>query len=243
LAALWSAIAVFVAEVSSATSASIDGGAGHDLIINSADEAFIGTIQGGEGNDSITLDAIATAGQAISILGGAGADSISLLTTHSASDGSSYIDGGDGSDTIFLKNITGGANGTVYNTFISISAQLQVVYGAGDVIKIGSALSLNGTANWQNGGIINASTLKSAISGLDATSTHTGVGSVGVYSDGTDSYIAIRATNAVDTTSYVIKIKGKDLNTVTTYGSKALNSTNFGFTIKALNSGMTITLT
>ena len=153
------------------------------------------------------------------------------------------LNGGAGTDT-FQVGSGLVATTTAAVTYTSLSAvQMVVAYGAGDIINLGTSLATT-QSNWAGGGVFNIS----AAAGFSAAVTTAGnldaQGDIGVFSDNTDSFIAIQ-TNATNTSStlFVIKIVGKDLTNTTLFGNQA--TTKFGFSVDygASAAGLKITLT
>ena len=245
----------------------IDGGKGADFLGNTAADLSSGvTVNGGNGLDTITFGG-ATTGTLV--LGGAGADSISLITAAAGFIGGS-INGGEGNDTIFLSasavranvafsgtgTINGGSgadliqfNNTASLTALSLNvgfgsgaALSNVVYEAGDVIKLGTALNATTATNfaaagpqlWVGGSTgLNAS----ALSGLQALQ----VGSVLVYDSGDDLVIGVKADQANSTWTYLNVINGDDMLKTTAVGNLNYASSNFGFTLAQSSGALTIT--
>ena len=232
---------------------SIYGAGGNDTIALTAG-MFTGAagtsnvVDGGDGADSINIFGADTTGN---ITGGAGLDTInwSGAATQQAVTSLATITGGDGADVIVISDnaatFTAGANAGA-GTVISAGTFDALISGAsGDKL-----VALTGTtfgtaqANWSVAGnptVFVASSL--AFDGFSAAfGGFTGVGSVGVFSDGTDSVIGIYGGGA-GTLFERIFIKGVDL-TVTTIASGAatLTGTTFRFTIAAqTGGGMAIT--
>jgi hypothetical protein len=207
------------------------------------------TVLGGAGDDTISTVGFTTAG---SINGGDGADSISIGSAATLVAGTgAVINGGGGSDTISILasagvGIAGGSSAALLTAF-----KATIAYQAGDVIKlIDTALagdSLNGLIALGNtggfgvaaacaGGPFSSGATAAGITGIAA-------GDLGVYSNGTDTFFAFGSDNAKALT-FVVSGKDLVLNTSTTDSTVAATSSNFSFTLSGTAStGLTITLT
>jgi len=233
---------------SEAGSASIYGGGGNDTItINSG----TGGIWGGAGADSIVLNSAGNTD--LTVNGGAGADVLRVNTGADTIAGSATLNGGAGNDTIEYAGksyaATNTAAKTTGQTVVGGSHNL-VIAGAesGDVIKFSGTTFVATTAdNWLTNAapvlyVHSASTKQ--LSAQGGTS-----GTIGVYSDGTDTYFALSSTLTSSTLNGYFRfvIQGVDLVTTTVSGaSVAFNSTNFGFTLAQNNttndSGLVLTI-
>ena len=192
-----------------------------------------GTIKGGAGADTIAFDQFETA---ISVLGGAGNDSIAVGMTVAADlllTNVGTIDGGAGSDTITFLSSKG--DDIVRTAGTQLTGQANIAYGSGDVIVINTTAALS-TTNVYNGsttGFANG-ILISAVAGT-----------ISVYSDGTDTVFTVTDVKASGLT---FKITGADLvNTVAadnTLISAGAGNASFGFSVAAdTATSYTITLT
>ena len=204
------------------SAAIIDGGNGADSIyINGSGGIYgIGTIAGG-GNDTITMASqslsAAAAGGLGTIYGGAGNDLITLASFSQ------------------IASVSGGAASTALSA-TTFGAVIDI--DAGDEIRTFTSTTFSAGAstavNWAGG----AGTIYvgSTISGINAGLSALTAGSVGVYSNGTDTVIGIG--NAATGASGVaqILIKGVDLVTTTAFGAVSMTSTAFGFSV-SVNSG------
>ena len=214
--------------------ADISGGALADSItvgVTAAAAVFgAATIDGGDGGDTIVAGlGFLSAG---SIGGGAGNDSIRIGTatglTYAAN---GTINGGAGTDTVSLAASAGA--GSMVSAITTGLGHASIAYGAGDVIFL-TTTAAAGIA-LTNGNVY----VQTAASSITAGGV-TAVGSLGVYSDGTDTYFAF-GTAAQSAVGF--KVTGKDLVTTTSTGSIAVTTSNFGFTLGGSNStGLTITL-
>jgi hypothetical protein len=225
----------------SAADTIFNGGSEADLIgLNSAGGSEIhgGTVNGGNGADTIRLENLRSGNAGAQVLGGDGNDSIVLGTGNSVLSfgDSSTVNGGAGVDTVSLIGVRTGLDVAAGNS----AYNFNVAYGASDVIRFdfGSTVS----ANW-------ITTVTGTITVLTAASTTganiaamTGVGSVAVFADSTQTVIYVTASG--QTSFYAVNIIGKDLVNTQTFGAAVtFNSTNFGFTLGNSNgTGLNITL-
>ena len=214
-------------------SGSIYGGGGADTItINSGS----GGIWGGDGADSIVLNS--NGGTDLTVNGGAGADVLRVNTGADTVAGSATLNGGAGNDTIEYAGkayaATNTAAKTTGGTVIGGSHNLVIAgTNSGDVIKFSGTVFVATTAdNW----LTNAAPklyVHSASGGkLSAQGATTGT--IGIFSDGTDTYFALSSTLSSTTLNGYFRfvIQGVDLVTTTVSGtSVAFNSDNFGFTL------------
>ena len=167
---------------------------------------------GGAGNDSIRINAV-TAGGLYSAIG--------------------TITGGAGTDTISIGASAGAGFVTSAITVTAGAAVASVAYEAGDVIFL-TTTAAAGIA--LTNGNVYVSTGGSSITAGGVTA----VGSMAVYSDGTDTYFAF-GTAAQSAVGF--RVTGADLVTTTSTGSIAATTSNFGFTLGGSNAtGLTITL-
>ena len=240
------------------------GGAadGADQILLSAVSTAAGTIYGGGGNDTITMQSglLQTAGTANLVDGGNGADSITIVGHAAALGyGDGTITGGKGHDTIdvdhntgglgaVLATISGGAGtdqilvaglgaGTEAATFSNNISQADVaaiISGvSGDTLRVATGTSF--TAN--NANFLTGAPTIDVLSAMAAADTTIGTaGDIAVFSDGTDSFIVFGLSgNDSDVTQ--IAIKGKDIVLTTRTGQVTYATSNFGFTAAATASG------
>ena len=125
------------------------------------------------------------------------------------------------------------------------AGNMVIAYGAGDVFDGGSTLATT-QSNWAAGSVYNLSAAAALSVVAEVAGTLNGIGDVAVWSDNTDSYLAIQtlATNT-HSSMFIIKIDGKDLTTTTLFGAQALRASNFGFdvTYSTSTNGLKITLT
>lgn len=129
----------------------LEGGAQSDLIVLDVVTTAL-TVAGGDGGDSIFLTSGTATANTGSVLGGAGHDSISLVTTFG---GGMSIDGGVGNDTIAFDaasalNVFGGSQADLITT---TAADLQIASIAGgdgadtiEVLTIQTTGSIGGGA-------------------------------------------------------------------------------------------------
>ena len=174
----------------------IDGGNGADSIyINGSGGIYgVGTIAGGAGNDTITMASqslsAAAAGGLGTIYGGAGNDLITLASFSQ------------------IASVSGGAASTALSA-TTFGAVIDI--DAGDEIRTFTSTTFSAGAstavNWAGG----AGTIYvgSTISGVNAGLSALTAGSVGVYSNGTDTVIGI--ANTASTTSGVARSLSKVL--------------------------------
>jgi hypothetical protein len=235
-------------QVNQTTAISIYGAGGNDTIAVTALTSSQALLSGGDGADSIRIFSADAGGK---INGGAGNDSITITNSGAvATQQLNRIDvgalgtlnGGAGTDTFFvgtgLVALAGMSVAATANSFTS--SNMLVQYGAGDIINLGSAIVTTG-GNWVAGGVYAFSTAN-----VTATANMAGLADVGVYSDGTDSWLAIQTVAQTEESNvFTIRILGKDLTTTTLFGLQALRSSNFGFDVNynTGTSGMSITLT
>ena len=215
--------------------ASIYGAGGADSIYVGGAS---GLIHGGDGNDSIVLN---SAGASASVNGGAGTDVLRFNTGLTTIAALSTLNGGAGNDTLEFAGVADlvqSAASTAGNTVVSGNFNLVVAgTNSGDVIKFSGTGFVATTAdNWLTG---SAPTLfvytgsSDQLSSLGATT-----GTIGVYSDGTDTYFTLASTLGTATGAngfYRAVIQGVDLVKTTKTGSIAFNSDNFGFTLAQNN--------
>ena len=234
---------------------SIYGGGGADTI--NATSGFGGTsfaivVDGGNGNDSIFIGGSAAAGGfgEGTIAGGKGDDTIvlgSLGMVDRVASSMSTIYGGDGTDLISLQAITQATAGAVTPATVSQAQVAAVISGvSGDTLRVLTSLSFSAGnttgANWQgNAGVIwVGSTISAALTGVG--DNYTG-GSIGVFSDGTDSVIAFTgAANNNATVISAVTVKGVDLTITTALGAVTSSTTAFRFSVAA-NSGGGVDIT
>ena len=157
-------------------------------------------VAGGNGNDSIFIGGSAAAGGfgEGTIAGGKGDDTIvlgSLGMVDRVASSMSTIYGGDGTDLISLQAITQATAGAVTPATVSQAQVAAVISGvSGDTLRVLTSLSFSAGnttgANWQgNAGVIwVGSTISAALTGVG--DNYTG-GSIGVFSDGTDSVLPL----------------------------------------------------
>ncbi|QNG27759.1 calcium-binding protein [Synechococcus sp. HK01-R] len=224
----------------STTATSVTGGDAADIITFGTAVAFTAgtnnlanaaTIDGGNGSDTISLQAFTTSGQ--SIAGGAGNDSIRLGTASDntglawASNGT--INGGAGVDSIVLSASAGGG---VEATTALTKGVASIAYESGDVIVLASTAA---SGNALNGAVYVGD---SAI-GISAVGTLS-AGTLAVYSDGTDSFFAFKTNDA--NSAVIFRVTGADL--VSTAVQNAITTTaNVSFSIGgSADTGITITL-
>jgi hypothetical protein len=222
-----------------ANAASISGGDNADAIYfgtaSTSVGSFLGsgTIDGGNGADTIKLMSMATAS---SINGGAGLDSIVLTTaaTNAAFSAIGTVNGGAGVDTISIASTGGLAIGTAVTNSAGLGS---IVYGAGDVITVLTTAIAAGDVF--NGIVFNGSSAGFTAGKKSALTA----GALGVYSDGTDTYFSLYTLVA---SAIVFRVTGADLVTTAASdnGNNAVNSTNFGFSLSSTASkSVSITLT
>lgn len=207
------------------------GGDAADLIKSTASDLVNASILGGDGADTIEGFTIQTTG---SIGGGAGNDSITIQGTATTAGGLSTLNGGAGTDTININQEAANNSG-------ALVGDAQIVYNAGDVITLStSVVTLSSTeGNWQAG--VPAVYYASANS---ASELATGLGSISVWEEGTDTFISINASTVDASTNYTLKILGKDLIDTTISTGTVISTSALGFTIAGSNDGgVTITLT
>jgi len=207
------------------------GGSQADLIKATATDLVNASVLGGDGADTIEGFTIQTTG---SIGGGAGNDSIIIGGTATTAGSLSTLNGGAGTDTIFIGTESANNSGTLIG-------DAPIVYNAGDTIVLNtSVVTLSSTeANWQAG--VPAVYYASANSGSELA---TGLGSISVWEDGTDTFISINASTVDASTNYTLKILGKDLIDTTITTGTVVGTGDLGFTISGSNDGgVTITLT
>ena len=100
------------------------------------------------------------------------------------------------------------------------AGHMVVAYGAGDVIDLGSTLATT-QSNWAAGGVYNFSVVGALTAVATVAGSLDGLGDVGVWSDGTDSFLAIQTVaTATQSSVFVIKIDGKDLTNKTLFGTQ-----------------------
>jgi Ca2+-binding RTX toxin-like protein len=226
----------------STTASSIYGGGGNDTIFLLGFNQSQSLISGGDGADSIRIASSSNHGK---ITGGAGNDTITIKqssdSTLAAPAALVTVDGGAGTDMIRV-----GTNLDIVSALATVTAlNMVVAYGAGDVIDLGTTLATT-QSNWAAGGVYNLSAAAAITAVATVAGSLDGIGDVGVWSDGTDSFLAVQ-TLATSTQSslFVIKIDGKDLTNKTLFGTQALKAANFGFDVdySASAGGLKITLT
>ena len=139
---------------------------------------------------------------------------------------------------------TVGSNLDVISANTTMTAGNMVINDA-DVFDGGSTLATT-QSNWAAGSVYNLSAAAALSVVAEVAGTLNGIGDVAVWSDNTDSYLAIQtlATNT-HSSMFIIKIDGKDLTTTTLFGAQALRASNFGFdvTYSTSTNGLKITLT
>lgn len=217
---------------------SVSGGEQDDLIRVATGATSInvingsGTVDGGDGADTIQFQAFATAA-GVSVTGGAGNDSISLSTAQSVADFSAIgtINGGAGTDTISIASTGGVGIGSAISAGVA-----SIAYEAGDSIQI---LTTAVTAGEAFAGIVfNGSTAGIAGTAISASTA----GSLNVYSDGTDTYFAFTVATG---SGIAFRVTGADLVSTSALDNQinAVDTTNFGFTLSAdAGSGITLNL-
>jgi len=216
------------------TATFIGGGAGHDTIkFNSI--AGLGTIDGGAGNDSIYVGAVSISADAVltgvSINGGAGNDVIaitSLLANSGLTLGAVTVNGGTGADTIKLNTYAGNSAGLSSDAILA-----NVVFEDGDKILLGNTLAQAQNANWLAATQIYVLSAATAMSAVVATGGATALGSIGVWSTGTD--LNIWFVGGDSTQVLVNVIGGSSLLINNTAGAQTLGASNFGFEVGLIN--------
>jgi len=226
------------------TASSIYGGGGNDTITLFDLGNASAYVDGGDGTDSITIISGSGVG---SINGGAGNDTIVYGDYNNAALNNTArltINGGAGTDVIRMASDVGTQDDVIQT---ASTANMIVAYGAGDIIRLTTTITPT-QANWTIGNVVVMS--DTTFTTLDATvgGSFSQIGSVGVFSDGTDTWFAVNTAAALNGASYsvVLQVTGKDLVTTTLLGVQvALNSTNFGFEVGYMTSttGLDITLT
>jgi Ca2+-binding RTX toxin-like protein len=226
----------------STTAASIYGGGGNDTVHLLGFNQSQSLIDGGDGADSIRVASSSNHGQ---INGGAGNDTITIQQSSDSNLAAPSqlvtLNGGAGTDMFRV-----GTNLDIVSALATVTALNMVVdYGAGDVINLGTTLATT-QSNWAAGGVYNLSAAAAITAVATVAGSLDGIGDVGVWSDGTDSFLAIQTlATATQSSLFIIKIDGKDLTTTTLFGTHALKAANFGFEIDygASAAGLKITLT
>lgn len=214
----------------------IGGGLGADTI-KLAGIATGAQVLGGAGNDSITF--VSPTGVKGSVNGGDGADTITVLSGIGNTVAQSMtINGGAGADRInFAYDV--GIQPITNNAFTAATGYLGVVvYSAGDTVALSSTALSATQGNWLGGGgqinvMSSIANLASTFVGAGGVSgiSQFGEGGLSVFSDGTDTYFFVNDTTASTTLSFAVL--GADLVTVTTFGSINNTTANFGFTVAA----------
>jgi len=243
----------FTAAAITGGAASIYAGGGADTISLSAGNVATGSnlISGGDGSDSIRVGQTTVAFG--SIFGGAGNDTIRIAGTASTqiSAGQTVIStiyGGAGTDLIIFSATASSltqqaisAGGTAYNAILSdVSGDtLRLLTGT----NFGTANGVS--ANWSFAGAPVVFVASSTIFTGKSTAFSAGgsaQGSIGVFSDGTDSIIGIYGGGAGSAFNF-FRINGIDLTITTVVGQNvALAASNFRFTVAAnTGGGMNIT--
>jgi len=210
--------------------ASLFGGSGLDTIKLATLATSSNLMAGGDGADSIWLGDNLIG----SINGGSGNDTISVVGAAEGLIGASVtVNGGTGSDSIVFSGAANGVTMTAGGSLLSAGLIGNVAYEGGDKIALATALSTSAT-NWA----VPSSTIW-VLTGAFAILTNTGIsatnGSVAVYSDNTDTYIyySLGTAGAASLISG-IRVSGADLVNTTATGQVALNSTNFGFSLASV---------
>ena len=222
-----------------ASAQTLSGGAGADVIKAKEFHTTTNFILGGAGNDSITLTVNTNQG---SINGGAGVDLITVSgDTQSVNSKLFTINGGAGADSIVFDATCDGVVFTAQTGSVLASLtyyQGIIAYGAGDVIQIANTQMSATGANYAGaGGQVYVFTALEGAKGLTAAFLDNDTwneGAVGVYSDGTDTALfvkALTADSASKTISYLIK--GADLVTTTAGAAVNTGTANLGFTLAA----------
>ncbi len=231
----------------------VDGGSGADTIKFGANAAAIGnlTVLGGAGHDSIYINASGISANAmnLSVLGGAGADQIyfdntSVITATMAS--CATIVGGAGADTLTLGLTALGsgidAQGIVNAGATTLTGGVMGNYvyssteSSGDKIVLG-VTGITGQGSGTNWGDANAGIYVFGSTGIDGTALSvaitggaTAAGSVFAYDSGTDLVIGVQSLAGSE--SLFINVQGGDeLLKVTQTGEQSMVASNFGFTI------------
>ena len=206
-----------------------------------------GIVDAGDGTDSIRLVGSAANIALVSgtsINGGAGNDTISLgarYATGGEVNAMGTINGGAGTDLIIFGGADGGIEviSEAASALTGLTATLILDNVSGDTLRIGNnaAVTANTIQNWARGAA--SIQVASTISALTtthmtggATSNTTGAGNISVFSDGNDTLIVVNS-NAASTSSYAIFVNGRDLVTTTRTGAVTLAASNFGFSVTA----------
>ena len=227
---------------------SVYGAGGNDTIAFRTRSA--GMVDGGNGADSIFVG-LATAGSNYglgTISGGAGLDTINVGVTSvfAAYTANGTISGGEGVDLISVR-LAAATAGVSVNSTAAIVAVISDV--SKDTVRTLSGLNFtagggNTAANW-----VGLAPTMVATTGV-GTFIGTGAGglapftagSIGVFSDGTDSIIAIKQGDATSSAVSMILVKGVDLTITTATGSVTATATTFRFSVAAnTGGGMNIT--
>jgi hypothetical protein len=244
----------------------VDGGFGADLMGGSA-AAFgfsASTLNGGDGNDTIVLNEMATQGGSL-VLGGAGNDSIALFTQAVVS---GSINGGGGADTINLAsgllggsftqttsvNGGSGADVIIFNvdgggiqTLTSLTAgnvtgqtayHGAVTHQSGDVIQYNNtAISTTGAA-WAGAGgqILIVSSITALTISAAANGANYSAQSAGSISVFSDGTDTYFFLNSQNVTqTFNFVVDGADLTITTAVGLVNAGAANFGFTVDAVS--------
>lgn len=214
----------------------LDGGDGNDSL--AIGTAYFGDVKGGAGDDNIRVTDgtyVIGAGTVASINGGSGNDSITFAGTGTVA-------------------ITGTAGTADTNLFIEGAASGDKIIFTNDAITSSASYT-----NWLSGGggriyVFSAATVTlSAVAAAAAGGSITagGVGSIGVWSDGDDTYFTILGnTGDAATTAFVANrfvLEGTDLVLTTKVGTNVnFTAANFGFTVAQQNTtadtGVVITI-
>ena len=221
-----------------ASNAYIDLGSEADTFGNTAAEISGGTLNGGDGADTIQLGVNSTA----QILGGAGNDSIKLFSgAFDNLSALSTINGGAGTDTIWISTAAGIAIGTAA---VVSAYNLNAVYESGDKILLSDTANVFTAGNWNGGGgqvLVLSANNTANLGGAAMTALNvTGGGNVAVFADENETtfYISDGVTGF-----YAYRVQGADLVTTTAVGTVNFTSTSFNFTLAAsATTGLTITL-
>ena len=221
----------------------VDGGAGLDTITLGGVTGPTALVLGGLGTDSITVVSAAGAFVAGSINGGDGNDTISFTNSSVSAAGFSAlgtVNGGAGVDKITF-NTTGVFTDIDLANITATVAQsagtiLNAVYEAGDSLVLGTGLGALTTVNFALGGPQVFVSNSGSFSSLDTAA----VGSVGVFDSGDDLVIGV-VTVTGSSILFVNVVNGDDMLKTTAVGSLNYAASNFGFTLAQSGGALTIT--